>query len=136
MTFVDCESESTTKFSLTTIIVIKWKERENTNLYKIYMSTYPFWVNCIGTSMLCEEERRRSPAMSAKRAKSVSFGWSAKRGERRDSDKRTSSNFFTNSIDGCKKRKIYLLAKAILIKFLSVADSLLLSFASLLCFAL
>lgn len=47
--------------------------------------------------MLCDEERRRSPAMSAKRAKSVSRSWSAKRGERRDSDKRTSSSFLTNS---------------------------------------
>lgn len=59
--------------------------------------TYPFCVNCIGTSILCDDERRRSPAMSASRAKSVSRSWSAKRGERRDSDKRTSSNFLTNS---------------------------------------
>lgn len=66
---------------------------------------YPFCVNCIGTSMLCDDERRRSPAMSAKRAKSVSRSWSAKRGERRDSDKRTSSNFLTNSNGACKEKE-------------------------------
>lgn len=55
--------------------------------------------------MLCDDERRRSPAMSARRAKSVSRSWSAKRGERRDSDKRTSSNFFTNSIGAYNDKK-------------------------------
>lgn len=68
--------------------------------------TYPFCVNCIGTSMLCDDERRRSPAISAKRAKSVSRSWSAKRGERRDSDKRTSSNFLTSSNDAWNEKKM------------------------------
>lgn len=68
--------------------------------------TYPFCVNCTnGTSMLYDAERRRSPAMSAKRAKSVSRSWSAKRGERRDSDKRISSNFLTSSNDGWNEKK-------------------------------
>lgn len=69
-------------------------------------ATYPFCVNCIGTSMLWDDERRRSPAMSAKRAKSVSRSWSAKRGERRDSDRRTSSNFLTNSNGAWNEIKI------------------------------
>lgn len=65
--------------------------------------TYPFWVNVNGTSMLCDDERRRSPAISAKRAKSVSLSWSARRGERRDSERRTSSNFLTSSMAGCNE---------------------------------
>lgn len=80
-------------------------ERTPGEKYEYRLMTYPFCVNSIGTSMLCDDERRRSPAMSAKRAKSVSRSWSAKRGERRDSDKRTSSSFFTSSNGACSDKK-------------------------------
>lgn len=49
------------------------------------------------------DARRLSFAMSASLAKSVSE--SAKRADRRDSSKRTSSNRFFNSIGGCNERK-------------------------------
>lgn len=45
--------------------------------------------------MVCEAVLLRSPAISANRAKSVS--WSAKRADLRDSNKRTSSSFFWTS---------------------------------------
>lgn len=79
--------------------------------------TYPFGVNCNGISMLYDEERRRSPAMSAKRAKSVSRSWSAKRGERRDSVRRTSSNFLTSSNGACELRREIISEKAWEISF-------------------
>lgn len=59
--------------------------------------TYPNWVRANGTSIEWDE-RRRSFAMSANFAKSVSE--SAKRAERLDSNKRISSRRFLISIGG------------------------------------
>lgn len=50
------------------------------------------------------EDLRRSPAMSARRAKFVS--WSASLADLRDSNRRTSSRRFCNSIAICKEKKI------------------------------
>lgn len=67
--------------------------------------TYPCCcANAIGTSMLFDA-LRRSFAISASFAKSVSRSWSAKRAERLDSNKRTSSRRFFTSIGGCKNRQ-------------------------------
>lgn len=77
------------------IKLIKW------NVYKMSkhkIVTYPYCVNVNGTSMELDA-RRLSFAMSASLAKSVSE--SAKRADRRDSSRRTSSNRFFNSIGGC-----------------------------------
>lgn len=60
---------------------------------KKFTTAYPCCCNTNGTSMLCDA-RRLSPAMSAKRAKSVSRSWSANRADRRDSNNRTSSKRF------------------------------------------
>ena len=66
------------------------------------ITTYPYCVNVNGTSMEFDA-RRLSFAMSASLAKSVSE--SAKRADRRDSNRRTSSNRFFNSIGGCNAKK-------------------------------
>lgn len=69
---------------------------------KTRKATYPYCVSANGTSMLCDA-RRRSLAMSANLAKSVSE--SAKRAERRDSSKRTSSKRIFKSVGGYSREK-------------------------------
>lgn len=64
--------------------------------------TYPYCVSVNGTSIELDA-RRLSFAMSASLAKSVSE--SAKRADRRDSRRRTSSKRFFNSIGGCNKNE-------------------------------
>lgn len=64
--------------------------------------TYPYCVRANGTSILCDA-RRRSFAISANLAKSVSV--SAKRAERLDSSKRTSSKRIFKSIGGYNLKK-------------------------------
>lgn len=84
-------------FNIISKLTKKYKETE--------MWTYPYCVSASGTSILWDA-RRRSLAISANLAKSVSV--SAKRAERLDSNKRTSSKRFFKSIGGCKwklKRK-------------------------------
>lgn len=61
--------------------------------------TYPHCVIVNGTSIELDA-RRLSFTISANLAKSVSV--SAKRADRRDSNRRTSSNFFLRSIGGCE----------------------------------
>lgn len=63
----------------------------------IFFVAYPNCVSVRGTSMECDA-RRRSFAMSANLAKSVSE--SANRAERLDSNKRISSKRFFSSIGG------------------------------------
>lgn len=55
-----------------------------------------------GTSIVCDEVRLRSaPAISARRAKSVS--WSIRRADLRDSSNRTSSSRFVSVTTGAPR---------------------------------
>lgn len=62
---------------------------------KKWLQTYPWWYEGAGTSMVCEAVLFRSVAISARRAKSVS--WSARRADFLDSRRRTSSRRFCTS---------------------------------------
>lgn len=87
-------------------IVAVWTIKKMTSRSEIISNTHPLfcWANPSGTSMLCEA-LRRSPAMSANLAKSVSRSWSAKRADLLDSRRRTSSRRFFSSRWAWKKWK-------------------------------